>query len=501
MINWRKLNWRTILLLILLMSIFGVILVARFWQVGEYFSFNFDEEYQAWLAWRLYQDFHLIWIGVSASNVKYYLGPGFTYLNFILFELSRGGLLILAYFSVLFGLLTMLSVGYITYRWFGLWSGIWASALYGGSAFLNYFDRRFWNPSPVPFIAIWLLYSLSQAMKQSWWFVLTAALVGISLHVHLSLVVLWPIIAIVIWIRRREIKLKHWLSMILIYLAITSPLIVFDINHKFDNFLAPVKYFQDPDRPSKLPSLWVFSNYANFWWNSFGRFWYLDYQSSIQEEQNLGPHGKMTRPFWGWTVFSLFLIGLFGWWHRFSSKGRLVMAAIMLYTVSFISYPGVVGEYYMLGMFVMLPVVFGTVLSRFNVTLVSIAVLVFVIINLLTVTSSTQAKYGLEVKKNIVEKINNQLKQRPYELVTVGADPRTYHPYGGWRYMFSQYGYTPSSSYADQFFGWLYPDQLNKSIPEVQVIIAEDMDYKTDLPIEYQVKEGAFQGLIIKLVK
>jgi CubicO group peptidase (beta-lactamase class C family) len=149
----------------------------------------------------------------------------------------------------------------------------------------------------------------------------------------------------------------------------------------------------------------------------------------------------------------------------------------------------------------MLSIAFGTVLSRFNVALIGIIILVFTISNLLTVTTSDQARYGVLTRQRLIEKLNQQLNQRPYQLVTFGADPRVYEPYGGWRYLFNQYAYPPATSSADQFFGWLYPDQLNRTIPEVQVIIAENMDYKTDLPIEYQVKEGPFLGLIVELIK
>ncbi|KKQ38833.1 MAG: hypothetical protein US54_C0002G0021 [Candidatus Roizmanbacteria bacterium GW2011_GWA2_37_7] len=66
--------------------IFFLILFVRLWKVPELFNFTFSEEMQAFLAWEQVKNFHPIWIGVSAANINYYLGPGFTYLNAMLFK-------------------------------------------------------------------------------------------------------------------------------------------------------------------------------------------------------------------------------------------------------------------------------------------------------------------------------------------------------------------------------------------------------------------------------
>src|SRR3989344_6365810 len=81
--------------------LFFLIAILRLYKVAEFFTFNFDEEYQASLAWEQVKNFHPIWIGVSASNVGYYLGPGFTYLNAFLFKISNGDPISLAWFSAL----------------------------------------------------------------------------------------------------------------------------------------------------------------------------------------------------------------------------------------------------------------------------------------------------------------------------------------------------------------------------------------------------------------
>ncbi len=187
-----------------------IISILRLWRVPDYFSFNFDEEYQASLAWEQVKDFHPIWIGVSASNVGYYLGPGFTYLNALLFRISSGDPVSLAWFSALFGLVTTGSVYYITRNLFNNKAATIAIIVYGGSAMINFFDRRFWNPTPIPFITIWPIYSLIKGRKNSQWYILSVLLAGLSLHIHLSLILLFPLIGISILLqfKNRRLVLK-----------------------------------------------------------------------------------------------------------------------------------------------------------------------------------------------------------------------------------------------------------------------------------------------------
>jgi len=222
--------------------IFALLCVLRFWKAADWFSFNFDEEYQALISWSQVKDFHPIWIGVSASNFGFYLGPGFTYLNALLFWISKGDLSILAYFSSLFGLITTLSLYHVSSKIFSKKVGIVSSLIYGFSALLIYFDHRFWNPTPIMFITIWLLFSLYQAKNDSRWYILTSILMATALHVHLSLAVYWPLILYLLIRSFRKISIKTWFVAIVSYALVVLPLIIFDINHNFDNILGPLKF-------------------------------------------------------------------------------------------------------------------------------------------------------------------------------------------------------------------------------------------------------------------
>lgn len=86
--------------------------------------------------------------------------------------------------------------------------------------------------------------------------------------------------------------------------------------------------------------------------------------------------------------------------------------------------------------------------------------------------------------------------EKTFYLETVGKDPRKYHPYGGWRHLFRVYGKTPTQSNADEFFGWIFPEELTNEKPKLRVLISEDFHYKTNKNILKQFNSGAYYGYI-----
>ena len=86
--------------------IFLIALSLRVYRLESRYQFGLDEEYQATLAMTIVDDFHPIWIGVSASDTGFYLGPYWTYLTALLLKISNGDVLITAYFAALVGSIT-----------------------------------------------------------------------------------------------------------------------------------------------------------------------------------------------------------------------------------------------------------------------------------------------------------------------------------------------------------------------------------------------------------
>lgn len=442
----------------------------RFYKIGDWFTFNFDEEYQTLLAWEQVKNFHPIWIGVSASNVGFYLGPGFTYLTALLLSITSDPI-ILAYFASGFGVITTLSVYWISRRLFDKTSALFAGLFYAASVFVAYFDRRFWNPTPIAFISVWLFYSLVRAPKQPRWLIVTAILLATALHVHLSLLAFWPIAVVVVWQTRKKINPANWLMMVGGYLLVVSPLIVFDLVHRFDNLLMPVRFvakFFTSNRGAgnlvgNLPALEkVVSN-----------FFFLKLHTNIQDEFGLGIHGQTSPGYPALIALGAVVFVWLIWQSRHNKTIRLLTISLSLFALAFLTYSAGTVQYFLLGFVALFTMALGRFFRQLPRPLAIVAVIVFVLANTTVLATTTQTQYGLTARKNLIKKMLPYFSDKTFYLTTLSPDKRPYHSSGGWRYLFKAYGKTPSASSADQFFGWIYPDEISRAKPEINVVVSE----------------------------
>ncbi|MBA4319612.1 MAG: hypothetical protein C0412_14520 [Flavobacterium sp.] len=473
--------------------------VLRLWKATSWFSFNFDEEYQAFLAWSQVLNFHPIWIGVSASNFGFYLGPAFTYLNALLFIISNGDLVSLAIFSPLLGILTSFSIYFIVSKIFSKKAAIFSTLIYGFSTLMNIFDRRFWNPTPIPFITVWLLFSLYKANKDSRWFVLTAVLIAASLHIHLSLIAFWPLVIFVVIRNVKKISLKTWILSVLSYILVVSPLIVFDVNHNYDNLLGPVRYiFTSKQATSSLSPTVVTGNFPIVW-RAFSRVWYVRPYTTIQDEMALGVHGNTTPGFWPLSTLSfLILLWLFNK-QRKDKNYRLLFFATLSILFAYLVYPGAACEYFLLGFFTLFTIVIGLFLSDLPVKLSIFITGVFIVINSHSVFTINQSKYGLNLRKELIRETITHIKDKPFSVEIVGPEKTEYPQYAGWCFMYRIYGRIPTSCQATSSFGWILNESPSIDTPIYRIVIAEDFKYQSVKEPQLIIQKGAYTIYIFSI--
>ena len=478
---------------VLIISIFVLLIFSRFYKLGEFFTFNFDEEYQVLLAWEQVKNFHRIWIGVSASNVNYYLGPGVTYLTAILLFISKDPA-ILAFFGSALGVLTGLSIYYVTKNLFSKKAAFYAFTFYTGSLFLNFFDRRYWSATPIAFFSIWMLFLLCKAAANQRWLFLTFISMGLALHIHLSLLAFWPAVIYVIWLGRKKINLSTYLGSFAGFFTATLPLFIFDINHNFDNMLMPIrlinKFFE------KHNNVNIMSSFSQLM-NTLSRIWFIRPLSNLQDEIQLGIHGDITNTFIPLSIFSLVILLWFLFKSVTDSRYRIFALTSISFLAVYLVYPGGVVAYYLLGFLILFTTIIGLFLSNLSnktgITILSI----FILINLYSLITLKQGQFGLLTRKKLIQKIMPVIKKNSFYLETRSKDGRRYHSTGGWRYLFKAYGKTPAQSHADDFFGWIYSDEISKTKPKLRVIISE---YPTKIkePVLYKSSSGVYYGYVVK---
>lgn len=457
---------------IVVVLIFVLIAFLRFWKVAELFNFTFSEEMQAVMAWEQIKNFHLIWIGVSAANINYYLGPGFTYLNAILFFFSKGDPVILAYFSALLGFITVISLYYIVNNLFSKNVAIFSSIIYGCSTLINLHDRRFWNPTPIPFITLWFIFSLIKAKQNTNWYIVTSVLVGLIFHTHLSLLLLIIPAFFSVLQNIKKIKFTTWAAMIFCYLIITSPLIVFDFVHNFDNLLMPYRTLIG----ERKTALFGFSveniiSHIKELLSTLGRILFIRLKTNPHDEVVLESHLNKTP---GNLILSFVsLISLSWFFLKNRRQGfQILFISLSVIMIAFILYPSYNPEYYLMSFITLMSIVLGFWISSLPRTVSLGLVVIFVVANILT-TITLSDKYGLITRKKLIKQTMTAIKDQSFSLETEGALDSKQFTYAGWRYLFKSYGKTPAQSNVDQVLGWIYPDEISQQKPKLKVVVSD----------------------------
>lgn len=493
-------------LFIILLTVLSTAL--RIYKLPQTYIFGFDEEYQATYAWTLVQDFHPIWIGVSASFLDYYMGPYFTYFTGLLLFLSHGDVMITAYFAVFIGILTTLAIFLVGWKLFNLTTGIMASLLYANLPLFVFYDQKYWNPMFTSLIVLGILVVLNLVKKSKYWLVGFTALVGIVLQTDLTpapflLIGLFYFIKGKYW---KDIKLM--LICILVFLVFYWPLIVFDYNHKWSNITAPFRLaaqLQTTQAVSFNPL-----HKVQVLLDSLGRVWFLKPGNSNADEIHISctslstptrlafidKYAERTYPS---LILSLLSFGLIIIAVVISFKKKNNVLKILIYLLSFkiiffLVYPGGSFEYYILDfltLFLFLP---GFLISQLKLTqkLIPLALIFLAVLSGIFTVAKISDKFGLGPKKELISEIMDKVGDKKFEIKGEGIC----HNFEGWRYLFKFYGKTPTKSYTDANFAWLYPKEVSSDTPEVEVILVESRLLYQENFNGLRIDKGGYSGYI-----
>jgi len=466
LINLLKCNW-------LLLLIFILVIFLRFYRLADLFYFGIDEEYQSLLGWAQVKNFHPIWIGLSAANTGYYVGPGLVYLHALLLWISRGDPLVLAYAASTIAVAALVVFYLAVKDLFDQKTALIAFGLYGLSAFVVQYDRRFWNSTPVPLAAVLIYWSLVKLQKDRRFLLLLAVLTGGIFHIHASLFLFIPLILYCVFqsfksqdkIRKPSSIIHNSLFLLFtsffLFALIYSPLAVYDLVHNFDNLKTPLRMFMQ--HPTNFPLSADLSDHIALYINTVTRFW-ID-QTPNRFFQSLIALLS--------TAAIFFLI-----FKKKTRAQRMLAAVIFLYLLLFLFFPGKMLDYYYLGFFPFFAIAVADLIQPVSekLTVAAVAIICF---NHLFAFFNWPTAGGLTAKKKFVIAATQQIANRSFYLET--KKPYLYD--GGWRYLFSVYGRKPSQSKADEMFGWIYPEEIGRAKPKIRVIISADQkgEYKAQI--------------------
>jgi hypothetical protein len=455
---------------ILLVIIFTISFFLRFYQVPERFFFGIDEEYSSLLALSIIKDFHIIWIGLSAANTGFYVGPGVIYIHSLLLWLSHLDPIILAYTASIVSIIFLFIFYFIVKGLFNKRIAIISTTVYSLSSFVVSYDRRFWNSTFVPITVILFYLSLVKSAKNPLWYISTAILLGISFHINASLFVFIPIIVtVIIWriihkpistnfntspsrsVNQFQSISTYFISFVS-FLLIYSPLIVYDFVHNFDNLKTPFRILHNIGK------------------NSQDNFFISHLQTILNTINNFL---MIPNP---WIIIKfIVLIILFSLFINFyitnSLKGKhpILTIIVFYYLVMFLFYPGKILDYYFLGFLPFLSIIIAYYLKKLTSTILIILGIIYITISINNFLKSPFDN-GLAYKKELIKKTIKVISNNSFYLDTY----QVYLYFGGWRYLFEAYGKKPVSSQADSMFGWIYQKEISSEIPNLKVIISDN---------------------------
>ncbi len=482
----------------LLVPIIFLAITLRFLTLKNLMPFTPDESYLAYIAQTIIKDFHVIWIGWSALGFDLYLGPFWIYIITPFLMLSKLDPVILGYLNSFFGVLTTILIYWLGKKMFNEKAGLIASLLYASLPLVVFYDQKAYPPA-VPFLSVLIALALYMTKKSNKWWFLFAAAYGMVFHIHLSLILVIFIAFYWAWIRRRSLDFKIIAGSIVIFLLMTSPLIVFDYFKKGSNITAPLRAIQMAR--SQQAGIEV-----SYHWTSLvqtmGRIWYLKPFSESSDEI-LAPCANdslstFTKPPLIISLLSLFLLGYFvlkkNSWKNEQKRLLLLLSFSFLIPFTFLPIINPV-EYYLLGFLPLFFLIVGIVLSELKAPwkLPAYLLVLAAISHGIFTIFVAKGSFGLATKQRIITRVSQTLGDESFYLDREGSCQK----YGGWRYLFMTYGQRPAQSAEDKSFSWLHPEEISSETPKYTVIVKETRATQ-DIPIGYKsiIEEGGFTAFI-----
>lgn len=493
----------------LIIGLLFTALLLRLNNLPNIFVFTLDEEYQTTLAKTIVDDFHVIWIGVNASNLGFYLGPFWTYFTSFWLFLSKGDPLITGYIAGLIGVLTTGFVIFVGHKMFNLRVGLTVGLLYATLPLLVYFDQKYWNPTLTPLLSVVLIFSIYKSAKSPLWWILFALAFGLVFHVHLSLVP-YGLLALVWLIRERNINKKIFAGSILVFLLTISPLIAFDYFHKGSNITTPLRFGEITATETYRINP---AHHSIAFYELLGRILYLEPNKNNADEilfsctstsiyknhSIIDQYSTRTKPVAALSLLSLALLLYFFFRKRTwqEKNSRALALATLFIVISFLLFPGGAVEYYLLGFFPLFLLILAKVIDSFKGRTNIVGAIFLIVLSLLGIATILTVKddYGMANKKKLVADVMKIIEDKPYKLVESGMC----HRFEGWRYLFSVYGRRPERSSVDEVLGWLYPSEITENPVSYRVVVAEKRTpQEFDTQEAKVVSRGGFNAYIFQ---
>lgn len=319
----------------LLMLVVVVAIFFRFWQIRDYVVFLGDEGRDMIVMRNMILEKRPTFLGPTASVGGFYLGPIYYWMAAPFLFLWRYDPVGPAYFVAAVGVLTVLLLYKFLKDTVGFWPAILTSALYTTAPLIVRYSRSSWNPNPLPFFALLLIYSLYLAIKtkKNIFFLLAGACFGIAVQLHYLATILLAITGLIIILNSPIRRTLLAVTLVALGFFITfSPFLLFEIKNGFPNFTTILEFITRGSTAGYKTThlIWLFSNLGNIF---------------LEELTKLRGTIITKIAFW-----SLTLGGIWGLYKNIKTEKRLVFSIGLIWFIGGLAglrfYTGQIFDYY-----------------------------------------------------------------------------------------------------------------------------------------------------------
>lgn len=487
-----KINKRLVLFLTLLILISAFL---RFYNIGHLAYWMFDEERDAFLVKKIIVDKHPILIGGSIPG-GFYLAPGYFYISAFFYFFSKGNPIGPIMAASTIGTLSVLLLFFVCLKLFNKKIAVFSALIYCSSYLVIIYNRTWWPLTFAPIISLVTYYCLFEiAVKKNIKYSLPLSLFLIigaqSDPSNFSLIIL----TLLIWfLYKLPVLNKHVIASIFIFIVSHATLVVFDIRHNFFNLRQIIKMFEFQNNSQKNIDLQATIRSLIIFPQTVSRFIFVSLKPDMSLQISPDSHYVETRlnqipisimivSFSSIIGFLITAIKSIGKKNNFGIKIlslHLLIAILGISTYNLL-FPGYTNEWFFQVLFPAFSIVFGLLLfqisksSRLNI-LVWIILFFYLSIGIYTIYNAKNS-YNFADKSEAVKWAIEKTKNKTFYLDSIGKN----FSYGGYRYLFYNYGKEPQKSFTDHIFdGWLYQTNNNQAEPQKSVVIVNSDFYQDD---------------------
>ncbi len=254
--------------------------VLRLYNIQETMMFLGDQGRDALIVSQIFKELDPVFIGPVTSLGNMYLGPLYYYFMVPFLYITYPSPLGPAVAVAILGILTVFLTYCFGKKMVGETAAVFATILMAFSSVLVEYSRFSWNPNPTPLVQLCMVYATYLSWKKSpkyWWAVVACFGVLVQLH-YMTLLSAGG--AGIIWLislyqsrnnkKSQLLQLKSTAVGVVIFLALLSPLFLFELRYPGVNTEAFIKIFtsentfSNSEPPIEILSLFLFSAQDRF---------------------------------------------------------------------------------------------------------------------------------------------------------------------------------------------------------------------------------------------